>query len=194
MESGPLRLTFDKSLGDRWQHSIDVRIGGDWRLLLASVEGTADETDPPSPAFQDLRLEIIDPQTAEFQLFGQAGRRVYSSAVRFDGSRGEIDFDVCCRLPSQLIGVPVISSYICPSGCSEVSATEESEPTRLHLPPHPLEIELPALPNQKSAGWRFTAETSPPVVQLGCFDVASPAAPTSMLTIRWRYVIRLRLP
>lgn len=192
LQSNGLRLTFDFSPGDRWQHVLDVLSDNEWRRVLSSVEGLADEPHPSSPAFQDLLLERIDSHTSEVQLFGQSGQRVYSAAVRFDGSREEIDFDVCCRVPRRQIGPPLFSSYNLPLGQRMESRAEDSEQFRLEMPPYPIEIEIPALPNNSPAGWRTEAKTTGVSLQLGCFDVLSAAASKSAVTVRWRYVIRFQ--
>ena len=192
LQSNGLRLSFDFSPGDRWQHGLDVLSDNEWRRVLTSVEGLPDEPHPPSPAFQDLRLERIDSHTAEVQLFGQSGQRVYSAAVRFDGSRDEIDFDVCCRLPRQQIGPPLVSSYRLPHGHRIESREEDSEPSCLCLPPLPIGIGIPALPNQSPTGWRAETMNTGVSLQLGCFDVTPAVASKSAVTVRWRYVIRFQ--
>lgn len=192
LRSDGLRLSFDFSPGDRWQHGLDVLSDNEWRRVLTSVEGLPDEPQPPSPAFQDLRLERIDSQTSEVQLFGQSGQRVYSAAVRFDGSRQEIDFDVCCRLPRQQIGPPLVSSYSLPLGQRMESREKDSEQSRLWMPPLPIEIEIPPLPNQSPTGWYTEPMSTGVSLQLGCFDVTPAAAQKSAVTVRWRYVIRFQ--
>lgn len=93
---GELLLKFEYST-DRWRHELAIRRNGGWQALLSSKEGAADDALPPSPAFQDLRLEPISDEISEFQLFGQAGKGIYSAAVRFDGYSGTITFDVAAR-------------------------------------------------------------------------------------------------
>lgn len=97
VDAGRLRLVFSHAV-DRWSHSIAVAVDGEWQTLLSSVEGGAADPWPPSPAFQDLRLETIDQTTQEFQLMGQCGTGVYSAAIRCDLARSTIDFDVCLRV------------------------------------------------------------------------------------------------
>jgi hypothetical protein len=189
-----LCLTFDRTLGDRWRHAVDIRTDSDWQTLFTSAEGSAADTDPPSPAFQDLRLEVVDSATAEFQLFGQAGQRVYSAAVRFNGATDAIDFDVCCRVPVKRLGGPIVSSYDWPDGRGESIVSDSDPPSPLRLPSHSVEIELPSLPNAVPCAWRTTGEGSSAMLQFGRFDVAAVEAASSVVTIRWRYVIRRPLP
>lgn len=192
VRSNSLRLGFDFAPGDRWRHWLDVRDNDVWPRLLSSLEASPDEAHPPSPAFQDLRLERLDSETAEFQVFGQSGQRVFSAAVRFDGLREAIDFDVCCRLPRQLIAAPLVSSYRLSTASTFDPVSEQPERAVLRLPPYPIEIGFPSLPNQTPVAWRITNDTAGAVLQLGCFDVATVPAAKSLVTIRWRYGIRIQ--
>jgi hypothetical protein len=86
---------------DRWTHLLQksVPVGaGTTQSQLVSLEGTAEEAWPGSPAFQDLHLERISPDCCEVQLLGQAGKNHYSGAIRCDGSRNVIDFDLAVRI------------------------------------------------------------------------------------------------
>src|SRR3954470_4022824 len=67
---------------DRWQHVLWQAAADGWRRRVASVEGTADQTWPNNPAFQNVYVEQISPDCAEIQLLGQAGKNHYSGAVR----------------------------------------------------------------------------------------------------------------
>lgn len=91
-----MRLVF-QLVGDRWQHAVALRGPDGWQPLLASIEGSPEQLVPPSPTFQELRLERIDAETAEFQVFGRAGHGVYSAAIRVSGADQSIDFDVAAR-------------------------------------------------------------------------------------------------
>src|SRR5262249_27718650 len=82
---------------DRWQHFVSRRTRGESLLLLASDEGSPADQVPGSPALQDLRFEKLSHGVVEFQLLGQAGKGIYSAAIRFDGGAQTIDFDFCAR-------------------------------------------------------------------------------------------------
>jgi hypothetical protein len=96
LRSGNLQLSFHYDR-DRWRHVLAIRGETGWETVLTSIEGSPEQTLPPSPSFQDLRLERIDSETGEFQLFGQAGQAVYSAAIRFDGKSQAISFDIAAR-------------------------------------------------------------------------------------------------
>lgn len=85
---------------DRWHHALQLPVNGGWVTALASKEGAPDDFAPPSSAFQDMRLERLDAQTCELQLFGQCGKRIYSAAVRCQGN--SLTFDQCVRVPQFL--------------------------------------------------------------------------------------------
>ena len=61
IECGDLRVVF-RWRGDRYGHTIERRIDGQWTPLLESVEGLADIRDdwPPSPVLQNLHFEAAD--------------------------------------------------------------------------------------------------------------------------------------
>src|SRR5262245_14524250 len=85
-----LEISFRRAV-DRWQHFVSLRMDGRSLLLLVSDEGTPADDVPDSPAFQDLRFEKLSDDIFEFQLLGQAGKGIYSAAVRFDGCVQVID-------------------------------------------------------------------------------------------------------
>lgn len=192
LHSTSLRLNFNFAPGDRWQHGLDVFSDNEWRRMLTSVEGSPDTPHPPSPAFQDLRLERIDSHTAEVQLFGQSGQRVYSAAVRVDGLREVIDFDVCCRLPRQQIGPPLFSSYSLPIGRRVECLSKDSSQICVGFPPFPIEMEILSLANQPRPVWRTETMDTGVSLQLGCLEVTRAAASKTAATVRWRYVVRFQ--
>lgn len=110
LQTCDLQLTF-RYERDRWRHELSVRGESGWQTVLMSIEGLPDQVLPPSPSFQDLRLERIDDETAEFQLFGQAGKAVYSAAVRFNGRSQSISFDVAARAQQERAERSATSQY-----------------------------------------------------------------------------------
>lgn len=98
---------------DRWRHVISVRQNFDtpWEPLLESVEGNATDFAPPSPALQDCFLQELGPDLSEFQLLGQAGKNVYSAAIRLSGDSERIQFDFCLRQPATAPVPPILATY-----------------------------------------------------------------------------------
>src|SRR5436190_24097451 len=111
LRDADVELSF-RHVGDRWQHCVSVRRDGKWLPLLTSDEGAPTDNIPPSPPLQDLRCEQIDDCIFEFQMLGQSGKGVYSSAVRFDASTHTIDFDLCARGRSRETPLCTASRYV----------------------------------------------------------------------------------
>jgi hypothetical protein len=110
LSAGGLRIAFHH-VGDRWNHTLSVRHATSWQALFTSVEGLPNDAIPPSPAFQDLRWELIAEDIHEFQLFGQAGKGVYSAAIRVDGRAQVVFFDIAARSQREGAGLCVWSTY-----------------------------------------------------------------------------------
>lgn len=82
--------------GDRWGHRIGI--DNSRFPILESLEGTADEHWPPSPALQQLHIE---PRCATRQLallVGMAGRSHWSMSMELDAVVGRAVVDVACRV------------------------------------------------------------------------------------------------
>ncbi|HVA46825.1 MAG TPA: hypothetical protein VNH11_10710 [Pirellulales bacterium] len=92
--AGDLHVVFSRR-GDRYGHEVWCARGEE-RMLLASVEGAAEDPWPPSPPFQELHVEQRgDKQVA--LLVGRAGRSHWSLSVEPDLADGSLVFDVACR-------------------------------------------------------------------------------------------------
>jgi hypothetical protein len=96
IERGDLRVVF-RWRGDRYGHTIERLIDGNWWPLLESIEGTADDDWPPSPVLQSLHIERR-PSGPVALLVGQAGSSHWSASVEADWDRSELVFDVACRV------------------------------------------------------------------------------------------------
>lgn len=136
-----LAFVFDR---DRWRHEISVCQPAGWQTLLWSVEGASDEAVPPSPAFQELRLEQIAEETWEYQLFGRAGSAVYSAAIRFEAANQFVSFDVAARgqregaalcYGSTYDSAEIASPYVITPANSDTQA-QWSDPTTNPAMPH----------------------------------------------------------
>jgi len=119
LEGGGLRVVFARH-GDRYAHSVFLTAGGvptDVRgishssvsttevesssgLLLESMEGTPDDDWPVSPALRELHFEDRADGRRLALLVGMAGRSHWSLSVELDAARGQLVFDVACRLRS----------------------------------------------------------------------------------------------
>ena len=87
--------------GDRYAHRVLVITPGGAVPLLESVEGTAADDWPPSPAWRQLSVEARDGGASIVFLVGMSGRSHWSaSAAATAGPRPEVIFDVACRIQS----------------------------------------------------------------------------------------------
>jgi hypothetical protein len=129
LQAGDLQLAF-RHVRDRWRHELAIHSGSEWKVILVSSEGGPADSLPPSPPFQDLRLETLGDDTREFQLFGQAGHGAYSAAIRFEGNPQALSFDVAARATREGAAVCMTSAYEVPP---TVAIIRISEPESLFL-------------------------------------------------------------
>lgn len=95
--SDALRVVFERA-GDRFGHEIFWSTAGDRHGKLTSLEGSADETWPKSPALQSLHVETRPDGRQMIMLVGMAGRSHWSMTVEADETRDRLIFDVACRV------------------------------------------------------------------------------------------------
>jgi len=190
LSAAAIQISF-RYIGDRWQHFVSVRHGGDWLRTLTSEEGSSGHNSLPSPALQDLRFEKLDDDVFEFQVLGQAGHGAYSAAVRFEGKSQEIDFDLCARGRSSDSPLCTESSYIL--GVAHQSATIEN------LQPHSLVVQMPGgpgieispvqVPENPPTACRVLDEDSVRKIVAGSSGSSRPNATNKGISVRWRYRI-----
>lgn len=187
VSTASLRLSFEH-IADRWRHVVEVFENGEWHTALTSLEGVPSDTVPHSPPFQELRLEQIDEQTHEFQLFGRGSGHVYSAAVRIDGSLGCIDCDVCVKPRHAGLVSVAVSSYEFATADFVESAKRPSE--------YQFVLGVPGSDRRLLLGVT-TVDGQPPaqltlpsarVLQVACHDAAH--AWNSAKSVRWRYRIQ----
>jgi hypothetical protein len=97
--SDNLRLVFDHR-GDRWGHRIEFDRNGEWVVAFSSIEGTATDDWPPSPALQHIHLQTFSLSGPTALLVGKAGASHWSAAIEADREAGVLRFDIACRLSS----------------------------------------------------------------------------------------------
>lgn len=109
-----LRLRFSWA-GDRWTHSLDLRIGAGWRVVASTMEADVGRDGMHrlvSPTYQDLVLRA-GPDEGTALLVGQHGPHHFSAAIRVSRETGREDgpwtvlADVADRCPS---GVDLLSA------------------------------------------------------------------------------------
>lgn len=191
-----LRLDFD-FVGDRWQHALTIVRYDRHSTVLISCEGDSSNQSPPSPAFQDLRLESFSDHVHEFQLMGQSGPAVYSTAIRFDEGQAHIEFDTCARLRKPMLGFKAVSSYSTLPGWSLSSSgagTALAWPSDLSPASSSIRVELMDIPD---VGQSLFGQ---PQIHIGeGITIGWPVLPekpsnSTFQTLRWRYRIALISP
>lgn len=161
---------------DRWQHVLFQAQPQGWQPVLESVEGTAEQPWPASPAFQNAYIERQSPTCAEVQLLGQAGKNHYSAAIRCDAAENMIEFDMAVRIHAEPAAPLLMSAY--------------------HA--------APPLPG-RTCDWTLTPETlpgQPPIVSdwtpgsstatnltLSMVDLSALKMEKQRATLRWKYRI-----
>lgn len=108
LTAGELRIEFHRD-ADRYRHEVVDCGDGLSSVLLASVEGIADEEWPASPPLQELHVEQRGDDKQVALLVGRAGRSHWSLSVEIDRAHRALTFDVACR--SATAGDRLASSY-----------------------------------------------------------------------------------
>jgi hypothetical protein len=178
LEAGGLRVEFQRR-GDRWGHRIAVIQAGRITPLLESVEGTADEDWPASPALQELHLEKRAAAPPLILLVGMAGRSHWSASVEIElaSPAGKVIFDVACR--TSAAAEPLKSTYRLLTGATVEPVENLARRITAAGGGCSLQVESPAgaAAGRIHAGRDVLAIESPP------------PATVAVHTIRWKYVI-----
>lgn len=189
-----LRLELSRTT-DRWQHRISVRpaLSEPWQELLSSVEGKSDEHSPSSAALQDCFLQEIEPGIQEVQLLGQAGKNVYSAAIRMDSGKQEIGFDFCLRTPVAG-GVPaVLTTYelaLEQASSSKLTASGDDLVVRLS---HGIQLKLEMILASESLPGKaaLALQESHSLLQISGSCATELGVSSGRRSLRWRYRLRL---
>lgn len=91
-----LRVVFAWT-GDRWGHAIEWVDGERTVAVWRSVEGSAQDDWPASPALQDLSLEQLPDGRKVIFLVGKAGSSHWSASVETVADPPQLIFDIACR-------------------------------------------------------------------------------------------------
>jgi hypothetical protein len=191
LRSADLEITF-RHIGDRWQHFISVRRDGEPLPLIVSDEGIPGDNLLTSPALQDLRVERPSDGILEFQLLGQAGKGVYSAAVRFDGRAQAIDFDLCARGRSAESPFCTASRYQLVRGGKTSTANQRASGLIVLCRGEQGVVLSPVpIPGILATECRLIGEGTQQRIAAGCFGITRSDAPQKPVSVRWRYRITL---
>ena len=96
LTAGVLSVRYTK-LPDRLTHTIGIIVGDIYIPFLEAVEGSAEDSWPPSPPMQQMVLESFKPDASPVLLgVGLSGNGHWSSAIETKDSRG-LKFDIACK-------------------------------------------------------------------------------------------------
>jgi hypothetical protein len=96
LKAGSLRVEFFRA-ADRFAHRVSIVDGaGPEAILAESIEGSADEPWPASPALQECHREMGPDGRPRLLLVGMSGASHWSMSVETLGE-SSIAFDVACR-------------------------------------------------------------------------------------------------
>ena len=193
-----LRIEFQRD-ADRCRHDILLDLptpSGQRRIvpLLASREGSSNDSWPASPALQNLSVEELAPNKPVALLVGMAGRSHWSASVEVDPARAALVFDIACRVsqPPRWLGT---TYAVCPD--FRVTRGDGDLLFQLLRAAAGVEVLLAALPiaSEPTAAWEILEAANPAegsvekgLVQIQCCVEAVPRR----LTYRWKYRLQLR--
>jgi hypothetical protein len=121
-----LRVVF-RRLADRYAHVIETVHGGEVVAIAESLEGTAEEDWPRSPALQQLHFETRPDGSRLALLVGRAGTSHWSLSVEAKPDSPLVIFDVACRVRE--LPVRLGSEYRLLSEANKASAHPSSDAT-----------------------------------------------------------------
>ena len=161
---------------DRWQHVLLQLQGTEWVQSITSIEGSSEQSWPPSPVFQNVYFEQTSPEIAEFQVLGQAGKNHYSGAIRYDSQLHHIDFDLAVRLQAPPEGPLLLSTY-------DVSPTLQRDSS----PAWGITTDTLAAQPTLRVAWRTANDRPNAHLTLGVDDLQGVKIEKQRTTLRWKY-------
>jgi len=152
-------------IGDRFTHQVILHDGAQTHTLFTALEGSADETWPPSPPLQQLSIETRGASQVAL-LVGMAGKSHFSASVESVPGECRLEFDVAARVQTDPLQIG--STYVAPNLDTTPSC------------------ELLAPDTNSQVIWEKRGENRVVLVK----PVLTKTAP---LTLRWRYRIQVAL-
>ncbi len=150
-----LRVVFHRA-GDRWAHRIEYLDGAQATVVWQSIEGSASDDWPPSPALQDISVERLPDGRDVIFLVGKAGSSHWSASVEALLSPSRLVFDIACRHGTSL---GALGSRYARKHLENVAARSELEGTLVNesesqLAIHPLSI--PSAKVLQTTRWKYS--------------------------------------
>jgi len=187
LTSGSCRVVFTR-VGDRFAHRIEwvSRATGETVACLESLEGTPEDSWPPSPPLKELHYEERAAQTVALAV-GMAGRSHWSLAVEADSDDlvpddgGRFVFDVACRITGEPAWLGSRYRLVVAPGRGDDERHLDASGRALHLPDG-WQLETLAVEGH-AARLVIRSRNEVQIV------APAPEPPTRPTTIRWRYAI-----
>ena len=157
LTNGTLRLRFEKQ-GDRYAQVIEVSDAHGWSPIARSVEGTADQTWPHSPPWQELTQEHHATSQQIIFTVGKAGTSHWSGSFS-KLPAGGIRCEIACRTSRvpHFLGTTLRSVIKDLPEQLQILTTPETklvrEPQLLTLKPASIPLQFPA-----TVVWNYTIE------------------------------------
>jgi hypothetical protein len=182
LSAGRLQLRF-AFRNDRFAHEIWAADGDDWRPVMSSVEGTPEQSWPPSAPLQTLHVEARSEGPIAL-LVGMAGKCHWSASVELHAQRHQVRFELAARVR--------------PPGSPWLGSTYQLAEGYRAVPVHGDRIELSASGGMHP-GIAVQAAESGTLVELSNQDSVLIAAREILVadtaaTIRWSYRLELSSP
>lgn len=200
-KTSPLQLRIAR-IGDRFQHSLVVRLQDKEVVVLTSIEGNSQDDFPPSPPFQEVSVETIDSKDVSL-MTGMAGQSYWSASIEPDALNRSFRFDVAARLKAGTSQSDLGSCYDFPfdeelSSVVKVIEDEVSVQFEFQDPDSSGDWTLAVLPldsQSTSSSGQSDLETSHGKVTW-CQESKTvriqPSSTDDGTTVRWLYEIALR--
>lgn len=182
LSAGCLQVRF-AFCDDRFAHEIWAADGDDWRPLMSSVEGTPEQSWPPSAPLQTLHVETR-PEGPIALLVGMAGKCHWSASVELDAERHQVRFELAARVR--------------PPGSPWLGSTYQLAQGYRAVPVHGDRLELsasgaahPGIAIQSAESGTLVELSSQGGVLIAAREILVADAPA---TIRWSYRVELSSP
>ena len=96
LTTSQLEIQCDRT-ADRYSSKILANAGRGFHVVLRSIEGSNQDSAPPSPPIQQAVLDEIGADQKAILGVGMSGKSHWSSSVHWDQAASQMVFDIACR-------------------------------------------------------------------------------------------------
>jgi hypothetical protein len=174
LTTNQLEIQCDRTT-DRYSSKILANSGSGFHAVLRSIEGSNQDSAPPSPPIQQAVLDEIGTDQKAILGVGMSGKSHWSSSVHWDQAASQMVFDIACRCNENINWLG--SSYEC---CEDSQV--EMQPQGVLLRKH----------NQTIATLVALDHCALSILDHRIQIIANLAGSEKLpRTIRWQYAIRI---